>query len=83
MTIEQIEKGKSILKMLDIWKTRYAQYQNRSLSRVSMYRKGCEEVYFDVTGNDLSIRFFNEVELKYGELCEKQIESLTKQLEAL
>lgn len=55
MTIEQIEKGKSILKMLNIWKARYAQYQNRSLSRVSMYRKGCEEVYFDGTGNDLSI----------------------------
>jgi hypothetical protein len=83
MTIEQIEKGKSILKMLNIWKARYAQYQNRSLSRVSMYRKGCEEVHFDGTGNDLSIRFFHEVELKYGELCEKQIESLTKELEEL
>lgn len=83
MTIEQIEKGKSILKMLNIWKARYAQYKNRSLSRVSMYRKGCEEVYFDGTGNDLSIRFFHEIELKYGDLCEKQIELLTKELESL
>lgn len=83
MTIEQIEKGKSILKTLNIWKARYAQYKNMNLSRVSMYRKGCEEVYFDGTGNDLSIRFFHEIELKYGDLCEKQIELLTKELESL
>lgn len=83
MTIEQIEKGNNILKKLNIWKARYAQYKNRSLSSITMYRKNCGEVYFYKTGDDLSIRFFHEVELKYGDLCEKQIESLTKQLESL
>lgn len=83
MTIEQIEKGKMILKMLNIWKARYAQYQNRSLSRLTIHRNNCDEVYFDGSGNDLSVRFFNEVELLYSELCKKQIESLTKELEAL
>lgn len=83
MTIEQIEKGKSILKMLNIWKARYEQYQNRSLSRIIMDRNNCDDVVFNGTGNDLSIRFFHEVELRYGDLCEKQIELLTKQLEQL
>lgn len=83
MTIEQIEKGNCILKMLNIWKARYAQYKNRNLSSITMYRKNCDEVYFYGTGDDLSNRFFHEVELKYGDLCEKQIELLTKQLESL
>lgn len=83
MTIEQIEKGKMILKMLNIWKERYEQYQNRSLSRITIHGKNCDEVYFDGSGNDLSVRFFNSVELLYSELCKKQIESLTKELEAL
>lgn len=83
MTIEQIEKGNSILKMLGIWKERYSQYQKSSLALISIHRYNCEEVIFDGSGSDLSIRFFNEVELKYGELCKKQIELLEKELEAL
>jgi hypothetical protein len=76
MTIEQIEKGKELLNQLNVWKVRYGQHKNWSLSSITIYRKNCGEVYFYGTGNDLSIRFFHEVELKYGELCEKQIESL-------
>lgn len=83
MTIEQIEKGKELLDQLNVWKVRYGQYKNRSLSRIAMDRNNCADVVFDGTGNDLSIRFFHEVELRYGDLCEKQIELLTKQLEQL
>lgn len=83
MTIEQIEKGKMILKMLNIWKARYEQYKSRRFLSLTIRRKNCDEVYFDGLGNDLSVVFFNEVELLYGELCRKQIESLTKELEAL
>lgn len=83
MTIEQIEKGKELLDQLYVWKARYGQYKNRSLSRITMDRNSCADVVFNGKGDDLSIRFFHEVELKYGELCEKQIESLTKQLESL
>ena len=83
MTIEQIEKGKELLDQLNVWKVRYGQYMNRSLSRITMDRNNCADVVFNGTGNDLSIRFFHEVELRYGDLCEKQIELLTKQLEQL
>lgn len=83
MTIEQIEKGKELLDQLNVWKIRYGQYKNRSLSRIIMDRNNCDDVVFNGTGNDLSIRFFHEVELRYGDLCEKQIELLTKQLEQL
>jgi hypothetical protein len=83
MTIEQIEKGKELLDQLNVWKIRYGQYKNRSLSRIIMDRNNCADVVFNGTGNDLSIRFFHEVELRYGDLCEKQIELLTKQLEQL
>ena len=83
MTIEQIEKGRVLLDQLNVWKVRYGQCKNWSLSRITMDRDGCADVVFNGTGNDLSIRFFHEVELKYGELCEKQIESLTKQIESL
>ncbi len=83
MTIEQIEKGRELLEMLNVWKIRYEQWNNRSLSRISIERNNCADVCFDGSGNDLSIRFFNEMELKYGDLCEKQIEYLTKQIESL
>lgn len=83
MTIEQIEKGKELLDQLNVWTIRYGQYKNRSLSRIIMDRNNCDDVVFNGTGNDLSIRFFHEVELRYGDLCEKQIELLTKQLEQL
>lgn len=83
MTVKQIEKGNGILKMLNTWKKRYKEYQNRSISHISINRYNCEEVCFNGSGNDLSVRFFNEVELMYGELCKKQIESLTKELESL
>lgn len=83
MTIEQIEKGKELLDQLNVWKIRYGQYKNRSISRIIMDRNNCDDVVFNGTGNDLSIRFFHEVELRYGDLCEKQIELLTKQLEQL
>lgn len=83
MTVEQIEKGKELLNELNVWKIRYGQWKNRSLSRITMDRNNCADVFFNGTGDDLSIRFFNEVELKYGDLCEKQIESLTKQIESL
>lgn len=83
MTIEQIEKGKELLDQLNVWKIRYEQYKNRSLSKITMYRKNCDEVYFYGMGDDLSNLFFHEVQLKYGELCEKQIELLTKEIEAL
>lgn len=83
MTIEQIEKGKELLYQLNVWKERYVQYKNMSLSSISMDRNGCPYVFFNGNGDDLSNRFFHEVELKYGDLCEKQIELLTKQLESL
>lgn len=83
MTIEQIEKGRVFLHELSVWKTRYKQWENRSLSRITIERNNCNDVCFDGYGNNLSIRFFNEIELKYGELCEKQIELLTKQIESL
>lgn len=83
MTIEQIEKGRESLNELNVWKTRYKQWENRSLSRITIKRNNCDNVCFDGYGNYLSIRFFNEIELKYGELCKKQIELLTKQIESL
>lgn len=83
MTIEQIEKGRKLLDELNIWKARLKQLQNRSLSSITIKRNNCDDVCFNGTGNDLSIRFFHEVELRYGDLCEKQIELLTKQLEQL
>lgn len=83
MTIEQIEKGRKLLDQLNVWKTRYVQWENCSLSRITMDRYSCADVCFNGAGNDLSIRFFKEVELKYGELCKKQIEQLEKELEAL
>lgn len=83
MTIEQIEKGRKLLEELNVWKARYKQWKNRSLSRITIERNNCADVCFNGSGNDLSIRFFHEVELKYGDLCEKQIELLTKELEEL
>lgn len=83
MTIEQVEKGGELLDKLNVWKARLKQWQNSSLSCITIERNNCVDVRFNGTGNDLSIRFFHEVELKYGELCEKQIESLTKQIESL
>lgn len=83
MTIEQIEKVRQLLNKLNVWETRYKQWENRSLSRITIERNNCNDVCFDGCGDDLSIRFFNEIELKYGELCKKQIELLTKQIESL
>ena len=83
MTIEQIEKGRELLNELNVWKTRYKQWKNRSLSCITIERNNCDDVCFDGYGNDLSIRFFNKIELEYGELCKKQIELLTKQIESL
>lgn len=80
MTIEQIEKGKELLDKLNVWKARLKQWQNRSLSSITIKRNNCDNVCFNGTEDVLSIRFFHEVELRYGDLCEKQIELLTKQL---
>lgn len=83
MTIEQIEKGRELLNELNVWKTRYKQWKNSSLSFITIERYNCADVCFNGSGNDLTIAFFNEMDLKYGELCETQIESLTKQIESL
>ena len=83
MTIEQIEKGRELLEELNVWKARLKQWQNRSLSCIIIKRNNCDNVCFNGTEDVLSIRFFHEVELRYGDLCEKQIELLTKELEAL
>lgn len=83
MTIEQIENGKELLNKLNVWKKRYKQWKNSCISRITIEGDNCDDVSFNGYGNDLSIRFFNEMELKYGELCEKQIELLTKQIESL
>ena len=83
MTIEQIEKGRKLLDEINVWKTRYKQWKSSRLLRITIERNNCADVCFNDSGNDLSIRFFNEMELKYGELCEKQIELLTKQIESL
>lgn len=83
MTIEQIEKGRKLLDELNVWKARYEQCQNRSLAWITIKRNNCDNVCFDGTEDVLSSRFFHEVELKYSDLCEKQIELLTKELEEL
>lgn len=80
MTIEQVEKGRELLDELNVWEARLKQWQNRSLSSIIIKRNGCDGVCFNGTEDVLSIRFFHEVELRYGDLCEKQIELLTKQL---
>lgn len=80
MTIEQVEKGRELLDELNVWKARLKQWQNRSLSCIIIKRNGCDGVCFNGAEDVLSIRFFHEVELRYGDLCEKQIELLTKQL---
>lgn len=83
MTIEQVEKGRELLDELNVWKARLKQWQNSSLSCITIERNNCVDVRFNGEEDVLSIRFFNEVELKYGDLCEKQIELLTKELEEL
>lgn len=83
MTIEQIKKGRELLDELNVWKARLKQWQDRSLSCIIIKRNNCDNVCFNGTEDVLSIRFFHEVELRYGDLCEKQIELLTKELEAL
>lgn len=80
MTIEQVEKGRELLDELNVWKARLKQWQDRSLSCIIIKRNNCDNVCFNGTEDVLSIRFFHEVELRYGDLCEKQIELLTKQL---
>lgn len=83
MTVEHIEKGSDILRLLKIWQLRYAQYQNRSLSGVSIHRNGCEDVTFCNSGSYLNVKFFNEVEIMFGTLCKEQIENLENQLKEL
>lgn len=83
MTVEQLEKGNGILKMLKIWRVRYAQYQNRSLSRIVLQRNCCDDTEIRNSGDELSVKFFNEVELMYGKLCREQITDLEKQLRDL
>lgn len=83
MTIEQVEKGKELLDELNVWKARLKQRQDRSLSCITIKRNNCDNVCFNGTEDVLSIQFFHEVELRYGDLCEKQIELLTKQLGSL
>lgn len=83
MTVEQLEKGRELLDQLNTWKVRYKLWKNGSLLRITIERNNCADISFSGSGDDLSIRFFNEVELKYGDLCQKQIELLTKQIESL
>lgn len=83
MTIEQVEKGRELLDELNVWKARLKQWQDRSLSCIIIKRNNCDNVCFNGMEDVLSIRFFHEVELRYGDLCEKQIELLTKQLGSL
>ena len=83
MTLEQLEKGNDILKMLKIWEEKYSQYQIRSLSRVVLQRNCCGDTDFRNSGDDLSVKFVNDVEIMYGKLCREQIARLEKQLEEL
>ena len=83
MTIEQTEKGTKLLDELNVWEARYRHWINNKLSCVIIGRHSHSDIRFDGAGNDLSVGFFNEVQLKYGELCKKQIELLTKQIESL
>lgn len=83
MTIEQVEKGRELLDELNVWKARLKQWQDRSLSCIIIKRNNCDNVCFNGTEDVLSIQFFHEIELRYGDLCEKQIELLTKQLGSL
>ena len=83
MTIEQIEKGRELLDELNFWEAKYRHWINNKISCVIIGRHSHSDIRFDGAGNDLSVGFFKEVDLKYGDLCKRQIEYLTNQIESL